>query len=76
MDASGGKLWSQARGEIVDDRGVLRIRRIEVTYHLKASPDQRPVIDRVHQVHADHCPVARTLSGCVEIVTRVELEGD
>ena len=59
---------------MVDD-GVLVIRRIEVVYHLRAPADQRPVIERVLAVHADHCPVARTLRGCVEITTRLELEG-
>lgn len=74
MDAGSGRLYSEARGEIVADDGVLVVRRIEVTYHLRAPADQRPVIERVLGVHAGHCPVARTLEGCVEIVTRLELE--
>jgi uncharacterized OsmC-like protein len=41
---------------------------------LRAPADRRPVIERVLAVHADHCPVARTLRGCVEIATRLELE--
>lgn len=74
MDAGEGRLWSAARGEIATDDGVLVIRRIEVTYHLRAAESQRPAIERVLGVHADHCPVARTLRGCVEIDTRLELE--
>lgn len=73
VDAGDGRLRSEARGEIVTDHGVLAIRRIEVTYHLRAPADQRPVIERVHEMHAARCPVARTLRGCVEIETRLEL---
>jgi uncharacterized OsmC-like protein len=74
VNAGDGRLWSQARGEIVADDGVLVVRHIDVTYHLRAAEDQRPAIERVLAHHADHCPVARTLKGCVEITTRVELE--
>lgn len=73
MDAGDGRLHSQARGDVVDDDGVLVIRRIEVVYHLRAPAEKRDVIERVLGVHADHCPVARTLRGCVEIETRLEL---
>lgn len=59
---------------MADDR-VLVIRRIEVVYHLRAPADRRETVERVHGIHAAHCPVARTLSGCVEIDTRVEIEG-
>lgn len=49
------------------------VRRIEVTYRLRAPEDKRPEIERVLAFHAEKCPVARTLSGCVEIETRLEL---
>ena len=74
MDAGNGRLHAEARGEVVADDGVLVVRRIEVTYHLRAAADQWPVIERVLAMHASHCPVARTLEGCVEIATRLELE--
>jgi uncharacterized OsmC-like protein len=53
---------------------VLVVRRIHVTYRLRAEPDKREIITRVHNVHADHCPVARTIRECVAINTSVELE--
>jgi uncharacterized OsmC-like protein len=53
---------------------VLIIKRIHVTYHLKAAADQRETIERVHGFHADFCPVARTISGCVDITTSLEIE--
>ena len=53
---------------------MLVVRRIHVTYRLRADPDKREVVTRVHAIHADHCPVARTIRGCVAITTSVELE--
>ena len=49
------------------------IRRIRVRYRLQADASQRETIDRVHAAHADACPVARTLKGCVAIETSLEL---
>lgn len=53
---------------------MLVIRRIHVTYHLKAAADQRETAERVLGFHADFCPVAKTIGGCVEISTSLELE--
>jgi uncharacterized OsmC-like protein len=53
---------------------VLVIERIHVRYHLKLDRAQREVAERVHGFHADYCPVARTLQGCVEITTTLEIE--
>jgi uncharacterized OsmC-like protein len=48
------------------------IRRIEVTYRLKLAEKHREVAERVHEFHADFCPVARTIKDCVEIETNLE----
>jgi len=61
-------------GEIEKEDNVLVIKRIHVTYHLKAAATQRETIDRVHGFHADYCPVARTVRGCIEVTTSLELE--
>jgi uncharacterized OsmC-like protein len=52
----------------------LVIKRIHVTYHLKLDPEKRQVAERAHGIHAEFCPVARTLRGCVEISTSLEME--
>jgi uncharacterized OsmC-like protein len=52
---------------------VIVVRRIRVRYRLKADQDKRAVIDRVLGFHVSKCPVARTLEGCVEITTELEL---
>jgi organic hydroperoxide reductase OsmC/OhrA len=67
-------LTSEAKGEIEKDGNVLVIRRIHVTYHLKVPPEQRETAERVHGFHARYCPVARTIEGCVEISTSLEME--
>jgi uncharacterized OsmC-like protein len=53
---------------------VLVIRRIHVTYHLKVDPDKKETAERVHGFHADFCPVARTIKGCVDISTELQFE--
>lgn len=61
-------LSSVAEGEMGTDRNVLVIKRIRVTYHLDAEGD-REAIERVLSMHAEYCPVARTLAPGVAIET-------
>ena len=67
-------LTSQVKGEIEKDDKALVIKRIHVTYQLKAAAEHQETIERVHGFHADYCPVARTIRGCVDITTALELE--
>jgi uncharacterized OsmC-like protein len=56
---------------------VLVVRRIHVAYRLRVDDlddDRRAKIDRALAAHAGHCPVARTIGGCVDITTSLELE--
>jgi len=61
-------------GEVEKEANVLVIRRIHVTYYLKLAPEHRPTAERVHGFHADYCPVAQTIRGCVQITTSLEME--
>jgi len=74
IPAGEGYLTAEARGEIEKDGNVLVIKRIHVTYYLKVKPDQRETAERVHGFHADKCPVARTIKGCVDITTELQME--
>lgn len=56
--------------------GVLVIRRIHVTYRLKAGEDSRETIERVHGFHRDRCPVYRSIHTAIDITTEFELLGD
>jgi uncharacterized OsmC-like protein len=50
------------------------LKRINVRYRLQAAPDtDRAIIDRVMGFHADHCPVARSLRGAIDIATSIEV---
>jgi len=65
------------RGEVEVDGGVLVIRRIAVRYRLRVPPESREVTERVLAMHADKCPVARSIGGCIAISTSAEyLEDD
>jgi uncharacterized OsmC-like protein len=55
---------------------VLVVRRIHVTYRLAADEAQRATIERVLGFHAERCPVARTIGGCVAISTSLQLQPD
>lgn len=67
-------MTSETVGEIELDGRVLIVKRIHVTYHLRLRPEQREAAERAHGFHADSCPVARTLRGCVDITTSLEME--
>jgi len=67
-------LTSEAVGEIEKENNVLVIRRIHVTYHLRLAPEHRETAERVHGFHVQYCPVARTIGGCVDISTTLEME--
>jgi len=53
---------------------VLVIKRIHVTYHLKLEPENLETAERVHDFHADYCPVARSIRGCIDITTELQTE--
>jgi len=61
------------RGEVGKEDGVLVIRRIHVTYHLRASEEDRETVERVHEMHHGFCPVYRTLRSAIDITTEYEL---
>ena len=71
-----GDLTSQVTGEIEIEDKVLVIKRIHVEYRLRVGTDSRELASRVHGFHADFCPVARTIRGCVDITTELDLVTD
>ena len=73
ITASGDALTADAVGEVVvDPDKVLRLRKITVTYHLRAPEDQRAAAERVNAHHARHCPNARSVAAAIEIVTELD----
>ena len=75
IDASNGRLRAEVRGKIESDQGVLVIRRVHVHYLLDGVEQVREIVERVHRVYADKCPVYRTLRPAFEITSDFELTG-
>ncbi|MEE9582453.1 MAG: OsmC family protein [Acidimicrobiia bacterium] len=73
IDATDGPLQAEAVGEIYLDGRVLVVRRISVTYRISGVPeDKKEAAERVHTMHAEWCPVARSISPQIEIETKLE----
>jgi uncharacterized OsmC-like protein len=61
-----------ARGEVELEGKVLVVKRIAVTYTgLRLSEQDDEKVQRVLAIHADGCPVARSLKGSIEITTQL-----
>lgn len=53
---------------------TLVIKRISVRYRLALDPGaDRSIVDRVLGFHAEHCPVARSVGGCIAITTELDV---
>lgn len=76
IDASDGRLTAEVTGEVESEDGVLIIKRIHVKMQLRASEDVREVVERVHGVFANKCPVFRSIGPAIEITSSYELIGD
>ena len=64
----------EARGEIESEDGVLVIKRIHVTYRLRLDPDaDREKVARAFEHHMPKCPVYRSIGGCIDVTTSLEL---
>ncbi len=52
------------------------VRRIHVTYHLliDSDPAVRERAERAHELHADRCPMARSVCDSIAITTSLEME--
>jgi uncharacterized OsmC-like protein len=65
-------LVGEVSGEIEKDGSVLVLRRVHVTYKLRVPDDARETAERVHEMHADRCPVARSIKGAIAVSTEIE----
>jgi uncharacterized OsmC-like protein len=64
----------EARGEIENEEGVLVIKRIHVTYRLRLDPEaDREKVERAFQHHMPKCPVYRSIGGCIDVTTSLEV---
>jgi organic hydroperoxide reductase OsmC/OhrA len=59
-------------GEIEVERKVLVIKRIKQTFHLETDEEDHETIERVLEVYADGCPVARSVKESIEISSELD----
>jgi len=73
IPSAGDALTADALGEVVvDPDKVLRLRKITVTYRLRAPEAKREAAERALAHHARHCPNARSVAAAIEIVTEMD----
>ena len=74
MSASGGRLKSEAAGEVESEDSVLVVKRIHVVYTLTLdSQADREAVQRAFDRHMPYCPVYRSIGSAIEITTALEL---
>ncbi|MEO8073831.1 MAG: OsmC family protein [Acidobacteriota bacterium] len=73
INASNKNLTAEVTGEIEKEDNVLVIKRIHVVYQLNASENMRETVERVHEMHAEYCPVYRSLYKAIDITTEYRL---
>lgn len=61
------RLTTEVEGDIVDEGGVMALRRIRIRYRLRLDPAQREAADRALEFHERGCPLANTLRGAVAV---------
>lgn len=61
-------------GDVEKDGDVLVLRRVHVKYKLRVPKEARDTVARVLEMHADKCPVARSIKGAIEVTTEVEFQ--
>jgi uncharacterized OsmC-like protein len=67
-------LTSEAEGDVEVEEGVLVIKRIRVRYRLTGCPpEKQDAARRAHEHHPSKCPVYRSIGGCIDITTSLEL---
>ena len=59
-------------GEIETEDEVLVLKRIKQTFHLSADEGDREQIERVLEVYAASCPVARSIRESIEITSELD----
>jgi uncharacterized OsmC-like protein len=66
-------LYADTVGEVETEDKVLVVKRIKQTFHLAADEKDRETIERVVDIYADSCPVARSIKDSIEITSELAL---
>jgi uncharacterized OsmC-like protein len=63
---------SDVTGEVELEGNVLVIKRIHVVYHLATPEEDREKVDRAYNIHAENCPVYRSIHAAIDITTELD----
>ena len=66
-------LYADTIGEIEVESKVLVIKRIKQIFHIAADEEDRGTIEKVLEVYADSCPVARSVKESIEFTSELDL---
>jgi uncharacterized OsmC-like protein len=66
-------LYADTMGEVETEGKVLVVKKIKQTFHLAADEKDHEKIERALRVYADSCPVARSVKGCIDITSELDL---
>ncbi len=67
IPSSPDRLTADVEGDIVDENGVMVLRRIRIRYRIALPAGKRPEAERALAVHERGCPLANTLRNAVEL---------
>ena len=77
IPAAKDNLSSDTIGEIEKENNVLVIKRIHIIYNLiidaGLAAEKAEAIDRVMNIHANACPVHRSIGSSIDITTNLNL---
>jgi uncharacterized OsmC-like protein len=63
---------ADVEGEIEIEGKVLVIKRIYVLYHLQTPREDKEKVDRAYAIHAENCPVYRSIHKAIEVTTGLD----
>ena len=77
IPAGDGFLHSESVGELEKESGVLVIKRVHVKYTLKVDSalreEKAEAIQRAFDLHADSCPVYRSIYTSIDITKELDI---
>ncbi len=74
INSGADHLHMDAVGEHESEDGVLVLRRIHVTAHLRAPASQRETAERVFQVFASKCPMHQSIQKAINITLELDFQ--
>lgn len=66
--------WADARGDIENVQGILKITRIKVEYHLTIPKETSDDARQAFSIYLTRCPAAQSVIGCIDIQHELIIE--